>query len=237
MITENIKHIFFDLDHTLWDFDKNSGLAFADIFAVHFKEIDVDKFMEVYIPINQECWRLYQTDQITHSELRYNRFKHSFDAICVVISDDEIDFIAEKYLEILPAKNHLIEDAIEILEQLKNSYQLHVITNGFLEVQQKKMQNSGLHVYFQSVTNSEMAGAKKPHPKIFQTALNSAEATNKNSIMIGDSWEADIVGAMNFDMPAIYFNQHNNEIDSVEKNKYQTKYIEIKALSEIKNLL
>ena len=99
------------------------------------------------------------------------------------------------------------------------------------------MKNSGLFEYFQTMVNSEMAGAKKPDPKIFQKAVHLANATVSNSVMIGDSWEADVVGAMNFDMPAIYFNQNNVQVDDLEKNKYKLKHIEIKALSELKNLL
>lgn len=236
-MTENIKHVFFDLDHTLWDFDKNSELAFAEIFTADFKPIDVLDFMKVYIPINQECWRLYQTDQITHQELKYNRFRQSFDAIDAKISDQEIDYITEKYLTILPEKNHLIEDAINVLEHLKSNYHLHIITNGFAAVQQKKMTNSGLHQYFKTVIDSEMAGAKKPDVKIFETALNLTTATIANSIMIGDSWEADIIGAMNIQMPAIYFNQYNMPINDEEKMKYDSKYVEISALSEIKKYL
>lgn len=237
MNLKDIEHIFFDLDHTLWDFDKNSELAFDAIFKIHFKNVDISTFMKVYIPINQECWRLYQTDKISHDQLRYNRFKHSFDAIDIQISDDEIEFLAEKYLELLPENNHLIEDTIDVLEHLQQKYQLHIITNGFTNVQHRKMQNSGLHAYFQTVVNSEMAGVKKPDPKIFQTAIDLANATASNSIMIGDSWEADIIGAMNFDMPAIYFNQNASQINVHEKFEYQLKHIEIRRLSEIKNIL
>ena len=237
MDLKHIKHIFFDLDHTLWDFDKNSELAFGAIFKIHFQNVDILAFMKVYIPINQECWRLYQTDKISHNELRYNRFKQSFDAIKIDISDEEIEFLGEKYLELLPENNHLIEDTIEVLEHLQKNYTLHIITNGFTRVQHRKMQNSGLHTYFQTIVNSEMAGVKKPDAQIFQTAIDLANATISNSIMIGDSWEADVVGAMNFDMPAIYFNQNNCQKNSLEKSKYQSKHIEINALSEIKKLL
>ncbi len=237
MNLENIKHIFFDLDHTLWDFDKNSALAFAQIFQNHFQNIDALEFMKAYVPINQECWRLYQTDQISHDELKYNRFKHSFDAINVTISDIEIKFISKEYINILPNNNHLIEDTIEVLEHLKSNYKLHIITNGFASVQERKMRNSGLLNYFETIVNSEMAGAKKPQAQIFQTAIDLANANSSNSVMIGDSWEADIVGAMNFDMPAIFFNQENHQIHETDRVKYQLKHIEINTLLEIKNLL
>jgi YjjG family noncanonical pyrimidine nucleotidase len=210
---KNIKHIFFDLDHTLWDFDKNSEMAFAEIFKNQFPKIEISSFIKVYVPINQECWRLYQADQITHQELRYQRLKQSFNAINVEISDEEIDFVAQKYLELLPQNNFLFEGCLEVLDYLKPKYNLHIITNGFAEVQEKKIKNAGLHHYFQSITNSETADAKKPSPKIFEQSLKVASAEKQNSIMIGDSWEADILGAVNFGISAIYFTENLQQQD------------------------
>ncbi len=210
----NIKHIFFDLDHTLWDFDKNSEMAFAEIFKNKFPKIEISNFIEKYMPINQECWRLYQADKMTHEELRYQRLKQSFEAINFEISDEKIDFVADKYLELLPQNNFLFEGCFEILDYLKPKYNLHIITNGFAKVQELKMKNSGLFHYFQTITNSETAGAKKPNPKIFEQSLKVAAAKKQNSIMIGDSWEADVLGAVNFGIDAIYFTENgeqNNE--------------------------
>jgi putative hydrolase of the HAD superfamily len=107
MKIENITDIFFDLDHTLWDFEKNSELTFAKIFALNHPQVDVS-FIEKYVPINQACWKLYQYDKITHEELRYNRLKHSFDAIEYNISDDHIAVIAQEYIDLLPDNNHLL---------------------------------------------------------------------------------------------------------------------------------
>ena len=203
---QNIKHIFFDLDHTLWDFDRNSEMAFAQIFSDKFPHIATLDFIKVYIPINQECWRLYQTNQISHDELRYNRLKHSFDAIDIQVSDDDIDFIAKQYLEILPNNNFLIDGAIELLDGLKSDYKLHIITNGFTNVQYRKLQNSGLSKYFETVTNSERAGVKKPDARIFEVAITDANASVDQSIMIGDSWEADVMGAINANIKTIFYN-------------------------------
>ncbi|MEN9928812.1 MAG: Pyrimidine 5-nucleotidase YjjG [Bacteroidota bacterium] len=209
---KQITDIFFDLDHTLWDFDKNSELAFDRIFKEKFPDVATSKFVEVYAPINQACWKLYQVDTITHDQLRYKRLKDSFDALQYTISDEEINQIAIDYIDYLPLNNQLFEGAIELLEYLKPKYQLHIITNGFAEVQYKKLHNSGISDYFKSVTNSEMAGVKKPNPKIFEHALSVANTTKERSIMIGDCIDADVKGALSFGMDAIYFNEQKKEV-------------------------
>ena len=223
-----IIHIFFDLDHTLWDFDKNSILAFDKIFQKDYPTINIDEFIEHYVPINQACWKLFQVDAISHEELRYRRLKDSFDAISYEISDAQIDQISEEYIHFLPDFNHLFEDAIAVLAYLKERYELHIITNGFAEVQFRKIANSNLEPYFKTITNSEMVGAKKPNPIIFQHALEKAKATKTESIMIGDSMEADVIGALDFGMKAIFFNP--NQID-VEKSIFQ-----ISTLAELKSI-
>lgn len=205
----NITDVFFDLDHTLWDFDKNSEMAFDRIFKTRFPEIKIQDFIEKYAPINQECWRLYQNDKISHVELRYNRLKFSFDALNVAISDESIDQISNDYLEYLTDNNHLFEGAIEVLEYLKPKYNLHIITNGFAKVQDKKINNAALTGYFNTITNSELAGVKKPNSIIFDYAINIAKASKQNSIMIGDCLDADVNGALNAGLDAIFFNEKN----------------------------
>ena len=212
MFKDKIHHIFFDLDHTLWDFDKNSELAFDLIFKENHPTLDTKSFVEIYAPINQLCWKLYQFDKITHQELRYKRLKDSFDAMKYDISDADIDQMAIDYITFLPQNNLLFEGAKEVLEYLNPNYKLHIITNGFAEVQYKKLKNSGISDYFASITNSEMAGVKKPNPKIFQFALSLANATKENSIMIGDCIDADVKGALSFGMEAIFFNEKKEAI-------------------------
>lgn len=215
----NITDIFFDLDHTLWDFDKNSIQAFDKIFKKQYPTIDTVVFMEKYVPINQACWKLYQFDKMTHEELRYQRLKQSFDAINFAISDAEIDQISHDYIEFLPDNNLLFDGAMEVLEYLKPKYTLHIITNGFAEVQTKKLNNSGINDYFKTVTNSEIAGVKKPHPNIFEFALSLTSVSKENALMIGDCIDADIRGAINFGIKAILFDQANshntNEVQKI----------------------
>jgi putative hydrolase of the HAD superfamily len=227
---KDFKHktnIFFDLDHTLWDFDKNSELAFDIIFKKNFPQINAKNFIKVYVPINQAVWKLYQKDLITSEQLRYQRLKQSFEAIGFEISDLQINVIAEDYIQLLPESNLLFEGAIEVLEYLKSKYSLHIITNGFHEVQEKKLINSGIKKYFNTITNSENAGAKKPNPIIYNYALKKAFTNKKNAIMIGDCIDADVYGAISFGIDAIFFNFHKIEIsESIHQ---------INHLSELKN--
>ncbi|WP_298119745.1 YjjG family noncanonical pyrimidine nucleotidase [Flavobacterium sp.] len=214
MFQDKITDIFFDLDHTLWDFDKNSELAFEKIFKENHPAINTKLFVDIYAPINQACWKLYQVDKLTHDELRYKRLKDSFDFLSYSISDEEINQMSIDYITYLPENNILFDGAKEVLDYLNSKYRLHIITNGFAEVQYKKLKNSGISDYFISVTNSEKAGVKKPHPKIFEFALSLANTQKERSIMIGDCIDADVKGALNFGMEAIYFNDKNVQISN-----------------------
>ncbi|GGC92777.1 noncanonical pyrimidine nucleotidase, YjjG family protein [Flavobacterium lutivivi] len=226
---ENITDIFFDLDHTLWDFDRNSILAFDKIFKANHPSIDVNEFIAIYAPINQACWKLYQVDKITHEELRYQRLRQTFDIMNYAIDDESIDKISHDYIEFLPDNNQLFDGAIELLEYLYPKYKLHIITNGFAHVQSRKMYHSGLEKYFQTVTNSEMAGVKKPHRNIFEFALSLANTKKENSIMIGDCIDADFNGAIEFGMRAILFDE--------KKMHKETTYERVSHLLEIKKIL
>ena len=208
MKLKNIKHIFFDLDHTLWDFDKNSALTFKKIFKIHGMTIDHLDFIKAYIPINLDYWKLYREDKIDQPNLRYRRLKDTFNAIKIDVSDDIINTISEDYITHLSNFNHLFEGTIDILEYLQPNYKLHIITNGFDHAQQKKMDGSKISHYFNTITNSELAGVKKPNPIIFNYALNLADAKVEESIMIGDNYEADILGAKNVGLDVILFNYH-----------------------------
>ena len=200
-----IKHVFFDLDHTLWDFDKNSGLTFDKLFRLNHINVSLEDFLTVYEPINLKYWKLYRTEKVTKTALRYNRLREAFDTINVSVEDDMINHLSEGYIEHLSSFNHLFEGTFEILNYLKDNYTLHIITNGFEEIQEKKMATSNIRTYFKTVTNSEMVGVKKPNPKIFNFALGLATANADESIMIGDSLEADIEGAHQIGMETIHF--------------------------------
>jgi putative hydrolase of the HAD superfamily len=226
----DIQHVFFDLDHTLWDFEKNSDLAFKKVFDKQNIKIDLNSFLTVYKPLNLEYWKLYREEKISKDELRYGRLKNTFDAVNYAITDDLIDIIAVEYIDFLPDFNHLFEYTFEILEYLKDKYQLHIITNGFEEIQIKKMESSNILHYFNSVITSESVGVKKPNPKVFYHALEVANAKKENSIMIGDNIEADVLGAINIGMQAIHCNFEQEKV--VDLN-----IISIASLLELKQYL
>ncbi|WP_298154418.1 YjjG family noncanonical pyrimidine nucleotidase [Flavobacterium sp.] len=216
-----ISDIFFDLDHTLWDFEKNSALAFETVFSKHQIDVTLDNFLVHYIPINLKYWQLYQYDKVTQQELRYGRLKEAFDLMNYTINDETIELISVDYINYLPQFNHLFEGTTEILEYLSKKYRLHIITNGFQEVQGNKLRNANIQQYFHTVTNSETAGVKKPNPKIFEYALNQANASKECCLMIGDSLEADVMGAINCGFDAIFFNVHDTEtFDNVKSIKH-----------------
>ena len=208
MTFNNKKHIFFDLDHTLWDFDKNSALTFEKIFSLNGIEIDLNSFLEVYVPINFNYWKLYREDKVDKKNLKFARLNDTFKALGIDVSAGVVHKLSDNYITYLSTFNHLFDGTIELLEYLHAKYKLHIITNGFKEAQQAKLNQSNIDHYFLTVTNSEMVGVKKPNPKIFHHALHIANATLENSLMIGDNLEADILGALNIGMDAICFNYH-----------------------------
>jgi putative hydrolase of the HAD superfamily len=221
MKVKGIKHIFFDLDHTLWDFDKNSALTFEKIFEIHNVQVNTMDFLSIYEPINLNYWKLYREEKIDKKSLRYKRLKDTFDMVNFDISDATINQLSEDYINYLTTFNHLFEGTIEILEHLQNTYHLHIITNGFEEAQQRKMTNANISQYFKTVTNSEAAGVKKPNPIIFNHALELAEAKPNESMMIGDNYEADILGAIDVGLDVILFNYHDyNAEDHIKQVKY-----------------
>ncbi|MCH3880851.1 YjjG family noncanonical pyrimidine nucleotidase [Tenacibaculum aquimarinum] len=226
----NIKHVFFDLDHTLWDFDKNSELTFQEVFQELEISIKVNDFLEVYMPINLNYWRLFREEKVSKSKLRYGRLKDSFNALEFTISDGKINKIADLYIEYLPNYNYLLEGTLDLLDYLKSKYKMHIITNGFDEVQHLKIKKSGLNSYFDKIITSESVGVKKPNPKIFEFALNQANTIPQESIMIGDSYDADVIGALEFGMMAIHcnFKAAENKIGGI---------LSVNSLKQIKDYL
>ena len=209
MTFNNKEHIFFDLDHTLWDFDKNSALTFEKIFELNKIAVNLNDFLEVYVPINFKYWKLYREEKVDKKTLKFSRLNDAFKAMEIDISSRMVHKLSDDYITHLCTFNHLFAGAIDLLDYLTPKYQLHIITNGFKEAQQAKLNQSNIDHYFVTVTNSEMVGVKKPNPKIFKHALKMANASIVNSIMIGDNLEADILGALNIGIDAICFNYHN----------------------------
>jgi len=209
---KHITDIFFDLDHTLWDFDKNSEITYKIIFDELKIDVSLIQFLGAYTTINKNLWKLFREEKIDKETLRYKRLKDTFTEIKVNVSDEILFKIANKYIYHLSKQTHLLDGTIKLLEYLKPKYTLHIITNGFAEVQEGKLSNTNLASYFDVVVNSEMAGVKKPNPIIFETALSLANVSKATSLMIGDSLEADVLGALNFGIDAICYNYHKEDL-------------------------
>lgn len=227
-----MKHLFFDWDRTLWHFDKNSALALKEIFHkknLQAKFTSFESFYEIYQTHNHRLWNLYREGKIEKEDLSSKRFSLTFEQANITDKQFAQDF-SEEYLQATTTKTELFPNAKECLLYLKSKYKLHIITNGFVEVQYLKIKNSGLAHFFSEIITSEEAGALKPHPKIFEFALSKTGAKLENSVLIGDDLEADIKGAINFGMKNIFFNP--NKV----KHKYMTTH-EIRDLLELTKIL
>lgn len=212
----NFKHIFLDLDRTLWDFEKNSTAELTYLFTkyqLQQKGISlVDEFIKIYKNINDQCWALYRENKLSKQELRSLRFLETLDYFGIA-NDELAENIGLDYIANSPNRTALIEGCLELLDYLNAKYELHIITNGFEEVQHKKLLNSQINSYFNEIITSEAAGFKKPKTEIFDYALKKAGAQRAESVMIGDDLNTDIQGAIDFKMEAIYFNPNGKKHD------------------------
>jgi YjjG family noncanonical pyrimidine nucleotidase len=230
---KNKSHIFFDLDHTLWDYNRNCEEALVEIYnTFNIKHLGIENttdFIDSFHSHNDRLWDLYDSRKIPVEELRHRRFRDVFQQFG--ISDFSIcDALSDAYLEISPNKPHLFDNAIEVLDYLQAKYTLHIITNGFAAMQAKKLNASGITHYFDTVTCSQKANARKPEKEIFEYAIKVAQATVNQSVMIGDNYNVDILGAQNIGMDYIYFNPTDIILPHPEKSM-------IKELLELKQFL
>ena len=226
------EHLFFDLDHTLYDFEANSIETLNELFVTHhLSELisSKDAFIGAYQLINKELWALYHQKKIDKTVLRNNRFSlalEAFDIIDLRLADK----LADEYLQISPYKGKLFPDAHKVLAYLKDKYTLHLITNGFKEVQKIKIESSKLGQYFANLFISEDIGFVKPDAGIFYHAVGKANTSIHKSLMIGDSYEADILGAAGVGMDTVLFNPEKMVSD------FKTTY-EINQLKELMEFL
>lgn len=200
-------HLFFDLDNTLWDFNANS----YDALYEALKKMDLlgkigeyERFFSIYYEVNERLWGLYRDNKITKNILRGLRFEESLELNHTPLPGIG-DTLNEAYLSEMPKQLKLVPGTLEVLDYLHHKYRMSIITNGFREVQVDKLIQTGLQKYFEKVFISEEVGAQKPHKKIFEHAVKSMNAPKRKSLMIGDSWDADIVGAMQFGMDQVYY--------------------------------
>ncbi len=204
------KDLFFDLDHTLWDFETNSKETIQELYITYnladLGIVDFDGFYDTYSAHNHRLWDRYTKGFIKQEELRWKRVYLSL--LDFKVANEKLaKEMSQAYLEILPNKQHLFPYTIEILDYLKKKeYKMHLITNGFESVQFKKIKNSGIQDYFIEVITSEASNSLKPHKDIFEYALKNTNATVTESIMIGDNESADIQGGINIGMDTVFVN-------------------------------
>ena len=226
------KCIFFDLDHTLWDYETNSAETLKELFQQHHldnKGIDIYDFLKTFVEINTYLWDQYDTGKIHRDVLRFERFHKIFLALGVDDYDLSLTF-SNDYVSESPKKGALIANAIEVLDHLTPKYPMIIITNGFEEIQSTKLASSGINHYFKSVVTSARAGYKKPSKEIFEFALAENEVHASDAIMIGDNLLTDIAGARNASIDTVFFNP--NRISHQEKVNY-----EIQDLLELKEIV
>ncbi|MCX8489650.1 MAG: YjjG family noncanonical pyrimidine nucleotidase [Cyclobacteriaceae bacterium] len=226
------KSIFFDLDHTLWDFETNSRETLLELhttYQLEQKGIEKQAFLVTFKKINTDLWHLYDTDKINQEVIRLQRFHRIFQEFDVEAYDLSLQFSAD-YVSQSPTKGNLLPHAKEVLDHLHLVYPMHIITNGFSEIQSTKMTSSGIEKYFQSVITSEKAGHKKPSKEIFEYALRTNNLQASEVVMIGDNLATDIRGAKNASIDTIYFNP--------EKIAHEEQLThDIESLIELKNIL
>lgn len=204
------KHIFFDLDHTLWDFEANARVTLATLYeGLQLKDRgihDFELFYRNYLGHNDKLWERYRKGYIKQDELRVKRMWLSL--LDFKIADDQLSKeMSVQFLDLLPTRTILFPHTKEILQYLTDKgYSLHLITNGFEKVQHSKLQYSGLNIFFKEVITSEGSSSLKPNREIFEYALKKSGATLSESIMIGDTLEVDILGARNAGMDQIFVN-------------------------------
>jgi putative hydrolase of the HAD superfamily len=208
------KHLFFDLDRTLWDFDKNSKQALIQLFSdarLIDSPVSFEDFHNHYIQVNSDLWQAYGKKEITKEHLRNERFRKTLEKW--KLHDDKlVSHFSDGYVEISPKQTILFPNTIETLEELKqNGYAMHIITNGFKEVQFIKLENCKLRSYFDVIVCSEEIGINKPAPEIFNYSMNKASTNPQNSTMIGDDYEVDILGAERVGMRTFHFNPQIEE--------------------------
>lgn len=229
---KNYKHLFFDLDNTLWDFRANSSAAFSDVFeklGLSIRINDFGRFLEVYELYNEQLWEEYRKGKMKKDFMRSQRLTLTFREFGID-EPDIINRVNELYLDTAPKKTNLFPGVPETLEYLSQRYKLYILTNGFYEIQLQKINSSNLQKYFTKLFMAEMVGFQKPDRRFFEYAVKSVNAHKSECLVIGDDPEADIHGGANAGIDQVFFNPGSRI--SVRVPTY-----EIKTFSELKALL
>ncbi len=227
------KHVFFDLDHTLWDYDTNAAEALGELHHKHQiwdkSGFSPEELHRTFLEVNDILWDDYNLAKIGRDDIRRNRFPMIYKKLGVPL-DHIPENIEYEYVNLCPTKSAIFPDAFQVLNTLAEDRVLHVITNGFDDIQFTKMESSGLRDYFEVIITSETAGYRKPDPRIFDLALSRAGAQKQESVMIGDNLISDIGGAREFGIDQVFFNPNS-------KSHNDSVTYEIKRLNELLELL
>jgi len=233
MNKKQYKRVFFDLDHTLWDYESNSEEALSELFERYelakMGSVPFREFFQHFVAINTRLWDQYDRGQIAREVIRHDRFHQVFQQSGVDNYELSLSFSSD-YIQESPRKRKLVPYAKEILEYLRGKYPLYIITNGFEEIQGTKLESSGIAPYFTNVITSARAGHKKPSKEIFEFALSENGFRSHESIMIGDNLLTDIAGARNASIDQVFYNP--NGVPHQEIVHY-----EIRSLQELINIL
>lgn len=232
-----VKTVFIDLDDTLWATTHNNQAALREVYEAREWSRVIPTFetlRDVYQPINDHLWHLYRIGEITKPELSVRRFREPLEQFMGPLSEEQIDEINTQFLSLTGSKKEIIPGAVELLEELRSRYKIVILSNGFTEVQTRKMTAAGLLPYIDHVVLSEMAGINKPSKAIFDYALSRSHSRRSETVMIGDDWESDITGASNAGIPAIWFNPHAKEVPD---EPLRVPLYQIRELAEIPDLL
>lgn len=228
---ENIRHIFFDLDNTLWDYRRNAKITLAKLY----EEFQVEEkygytfndFYPYYYESNEQLWADFRDRKVTKEQLRARRFPEAFQNMGIPDPDFALEY-ETCFVNEVTNSGYMVEGAEEILEYLKAKYELHILSNGFEEVTFQKINGCIIKDYVKTITTAEGAGAPKPDPRAFQSAADKARAKKEESVYIGDDWVADMMGATRFGMRAVFFNPLNENHLWVDEIPVVDKLIELK---------
>jgi YjjG family noncanonical pyrimidine nucleotidase len=228
----NYEHLFFDLDHTLWDFEGNTYECLAEMYE-HFNLQSiglegVKPFFENFSKANYLYWAWLENKEITVEQMRRQRFQTALSYLGIEITEIFSLELTHVFLELLPLKKQLIEGAMDVLEYLKPRYSLHILSNGWQDIQVQKMKSAGIDHYFDAIITFETANARKPDKEIFEAALKQTNANLSKSLMIGDNFEADILGAKKVNLDTVFYNPAKQE--TTEKPTFEIfKLTDLKA--------
>ena len=227
------RNLFIDLDDTVYDFSAASRESFLETYELLHYERYFDSFehyMSLYEPYNLELWRIYGEGKITKDELNRRRYSHPLEAVGV--NDPQLAAtFCRNALGLIPTKGPLEPGTIELLEYLRPKYNLYILSNGFKELQSHKMQTAGIDKYFDALILSEDIGVNKPDKRLYEHAMQRTASKPEESLMIGDMFDTDIVGAANFGIDSIYYNPKG------KTGHPFTPTYEVRHLLEIKEIL